>query len=145
LALPAAVAQTAVKTLHIGILSSGTFENRNSLERSLVQGLRDRATSKARTSSSSAATAGARPKDNAVELAGMNLDAVMTTCTPSTRLMKDATSLTPIVMAAVSDPVGQGIVASLAKPGQNVTGTSSQAEDLLAKAAGAACRAAPDV
>ena len=36
-------------------------------------------------------------------------------------------------MAAVSDPVRQGIVASLAKPGRNVTGTSSQAEDLLAK------------
>jgi putative ABC transport system substrate-binding protein len=47
--------------------------------------------------------------------------------------MKEATSSTPIVMAAVSDPVQQGIIASLAKPGQNVTGTSSQAEDLLAK------------
>jgi len=36
-------------------------------------------------------------------------------------------------MVAVSDPVRQGIIASLANPGQNVTGTSSQAEDLLAK------------
>ena len=36
-------------------------------------------------------------------------------------------------MAAVSEPIRQGIIASLAKPGQNVTGTSSQAEDLLAR------------
>ena len=36
-------------------------------------------------------------------------------------------------MVAVSDPVQQGIIASLAKPGQNVTGTASQAEDLLSK------------
>jgi putative ABC transport system substrate-binding protein len=63
----------------------------------------------------------------------MKLDAILTTCTPSTRMMKEATSSTPIVMAAVSDPVRQGIIASLAKPGQNVTGTSSQAEDLLPK------------
>ena len=63
----------------------------------------------------------------------MTLDAILTTCTPSTRIMKEATSSTPIVMVAVSDPVRQGIIASLAKPGQNVTGTSSQTEDLLAK------------
>jgi putative ABC transport system substrate-binding protein len=47
--------------------------------------------------------------------------------------MKQATASTPIVMVAVSDPVRQGVVASLARPGGNVTGTSSQAEDLLAK------------
>jgi len=47
--------------------------------------------------------------------------------------MKEATSSTPIVMVAVSDPVRQGMIASLAKPGTNVTGTSSQAEELLAK------------
>jgi putative ABC transport system substrate-binding protein len=63
----------------------------------------------------------------------MKLDAILTTCTPSTRIMKEATASTPIVMVAVSDPVRQGIIASLAKPGQNVTGTSSQAEELLAK------------
>jgi putative ABC transport system substrate-binding protein len=63
----------------------------------------------------------------------MKLDAILTTCTLSTRIMKGATSSTPIVMVAVSDPVRQGIVDSLAKPGHNVTGTSSQAEDLLVK------------
>ena len=63
----------------------------------------------------------------------MKLDAIVTTCSPSTRAAKQATTSTPIVMAAVSDPVGQGLTASLAKPGQNVTGRASQAEELLAK------------
>ena len=132
-ALPAALGQTAVKTLHIGILSSGTYENRNSLEQSLVQGLLDQGYVEGKNLIIERRYGWSKVRDNAVELAGMKLDAVMTTCTPSTRIMKDATSLTRIVMAAVSDPVGQGIVTSLAKPGQNVTGTSSQAEDLLAK------------
>jgi putative ABC transport system substrate-binding protein len=74
-----------------------------------------------------------RVSENANELAGMRLDAILTTCTPSTRVMKEATASTPIVMAAVSDPVQQGIIASLSRPGRNVTGTSSQAEELLAK------------
>jgi putative ABC transport system substrate-binding protein len=72
-------------------------------------------------------------KASATELAGMKLDAVLTTCTPSTRLMQDASSTTPIVMAAVSDPVRQGIIQSYAKPGRNVTGTASQDEDLASK------------
>jgi len=132
-ALTTALAQTAAKTLHIGILSSGTHENRNSLEQSLVQGLRDQGYIEGKNLIIERRYGWSKAKENAAELAGMKLDAVMTTCTPSTRIMKEASSLTPIVMAAVSDPVGQGIVTSLAKPGQNVTGTSSQAEDLLAK------------
>ncbi len=67
------------------------------------------------------------------ELAGMNLDGVVTTCSGTTQFMKDASTSVPIVMAAVSDPVRQGIINSLARPGNNVTGTSSQSEDLLAK------------
>jgi len=59
-------------------------------------------------------------KDNANELAGMKLDAILTTCTPSTRIMKEATSSTPIVRVAVSDPVRQGLIASLATPGRTL-------------------------
>jgi ABC-type uncharacterized transport system substrate-binding protein len=133
-ALPsAALAQTADKTLHIGILSSGVLENRSTLDEALVQGLRDQGYLEGRNLIIERRYSSSKVKDNATELAGMKLDAILTTCTPSTRLMKQATSSTPIVMVAVSDPVRQGIVASLAKPGQNVTGTSSQAEDLLAK------------
>lgn len=71
------------------------------------------------------------------ELAAMNLDAVISTCTPTTRVALQAfgstPTSTPIIMAAVADPVGQHLIASLARPGANVTGRSSQAEDLIAK------------
>ena len=46
---PAALAQTADKTLHVGILSSGVLENRSPLDQAFVQGLRDQVMSKART------------------------------------------------------------------------------------------------
>ncbi len=63
----------------------------------------------------------------------MKLDAVVTTCAPSTRATKQALASTPIIMAAVADPVGQKLIASLARPGANITGLSSQAEDILPK------------
>jgi putative tryptophan/tyrosine transport system substrate-binding protein len=71
------------------------------------------------------------------ELASLNLDAVISTCTPTTRVARQAIGSmpgsTPIVMAAVADPVGQQLIASLAKPGANVTGLASQAEDIMPK------------
>jgi putative tryptophan/tyrosine transport system substrate-binding protein len=130
---PAARAQTADKTLRVGILSSGVLENRSPLDQAFVQGLRDQGYLEGKNLMIERRYSSSKLKDNAHELAGMKLDAILTTCTPSTRIMKEATSSTPIVMVAVSDPVRQGIIASLANPGQNVTGTSSQAEDLLAK------------
>jgi putative tryptophan/tyrosine transport system substrate-binding protein len=71
------------------------------------------------------------------ELASMNIDAVVATCTPTTRVALQAfgstPGSTPIVMAAVADPVGQQLISSLAKPGANVTGLASQAEDIMPK------------
>jgi putative ABC transport system substrate-binding protein len=69
----------------------------------------------------------------AQELAGMNLDAIVTVCTGTTRAAKGATNSTPIVMLSVPDPVGQGLAASLAHPGANVTGRSSQHFELVPK------------
>jgi putative ABC transport system substrate-binding protein len=128
-----AQAQTAEKTLHVGILSSGDLTVRRPFDRALVEGLRDQGYVEGRNLIIERRYGLANIDRNAAELAGMKLDAVLTTCTPSTRIMKAASSSTPIVMAAVSDPVRQGLIASFAKPGENVTGTSSQAEDLLPK------------
>ena len=69
----------------------------------------------------------------AAELAQLKLDAVLTGCTGSTRAMQRATQATPIVMASVADPVGQGFVKRLARSETNVTGRSSQSLDLLPK------------
>ncbi|MEO8306012.1 MAG: ABC transporter substrate-binding protein [Betaproteobacteria bacterium] len=126
-------AQAREGTLHIGILSSGSREIRAPLDQALVNGLRDRGYVEGKNLIIERRYGVSKIKESADELAGMKLDAILTTCSPSTRTMKEATSSTPIVMAAVSDPVQQGLIASLAKPGKNITGTSSQAEDLLAK------------
>ena len=74
-----------------------------------------------------------RVPEFARELGAMKLDAVVTTCTPSTRAVQKAIGSTPIIMAAVADPVGQNLIASLARPGGNLTGLSSQGEDIMPK------------
>ena len=97
-----ALAQAADKTLHVGILSSGIRENRESLDQALVAGLRDQGYVEGKNLTIERRYGSSKLKDNAIELAGMKLDAILTTCTPSTRTMKELTSTTPIVMAAVS-------------------------------------------
>ena len=58
---------------------------------------------------------------------------IVATSTPSVRATQQATRTVPIVMISISDPVGSGLVASLARPGGNTTGLSNQAEDTTAK------------
>ena len=53
--------------------------------------------------------------------------------TPATRAAKQATTTIPIVAISVGDPVRAGVVASLARPGGNVTGNSLLAPDIAAK------------
>ena len=63
----------------------------------------------------------------AAELVRRNVDIIMAAgATPAVTAAKNATKTIPVVFVAVADPVGQGIVASLARPGGNVTGISSQ-------------------
>ena len=61
------------------------------------------------------------------------MDVIVTSGTPQVVAAKQATSVIPIVFAAAGDPVGTGLVASLARPGGNVTGSSLQATDLAGK------------
>jgi putative ABC transport system substrate-binding protein len=60
----------------------------------------------------------------AAELVGLNVDVIVTVDTPPTQAAKQATSTIPIVIAVSADPVGAGLVASLAQPGGNITGLS---------------------
>ena len=61
----------------------------------------------------------------ATELVALAPDVIVGTVTPALRALKQATKAIPIVFAGLSDPVGDGFVASLAKPGGNITGFSS--------------------
>jgi putative ABC transport system substrate-binding protein len=76
-------------------------------------------------------------RERAVELAAefvrLKVDLIFTSGTANVLAAKQATSTIPIVFAAAADPVGTGVVASLAKPGGNVTGLSVQQPDLAGK------------
>jgi putative ABC transport system substrate-binding protein len=67
------------------------------------------------------------------ELVRLKVDVIVTAGTPATRAAMRAAGTIPIVMAAVADPVGTGLVASLGRPGGNVTGMTLQSTDLARK------------
>jgi putative tryptophan/tyrosine transport system substrate-binding protein len=69
----------------------------------------------------------------AADLIRLKVDLIVAFVTKAAEVAKDQTSTIPIVMVGVADPVGAGLVTSLARPGGNVTGTSSMAIALVAK------------
>jgi len=80
--------------------------------------------------------AGGRPDrwtELAAELAGLRVDIVVTASDPAVRAAKQAMPATPIVFAIASDPVGRGLVSSLARPGGSVTGLANLVLDTVGK------------
>jgi putative ABC transport system substrate-binding protein len=69
----------------------------------------------------------------AAELVRLPVDVLMVGSTPAALAAQHATTTLPIVMAGVGDPVGSGLVASLARPGGNVTGLSVLSPELIGK------------
>ena len=69
----------------------------------------------------------------AVELVGPNPDVIVAAATPALERLKQATQTIPIVFVQVSDPVGGGFVASLARPGGNITGFALYEYSIVAK------------
>jgi putative tryptophan/tyrosine transport system substrate-binding protein len=72
-------------------------------------------------------------REAAAELVRLRVDVIVTTGVPSTLAAKAATSAIPIVFVSAGDPVGAGLVASLARPGGNVTGLASLNPELTGK------------
>jgi putative ABC transport system substrate-binding protein len=69
----------------------------------------------------------------ASELVRLNVDVIVTTGTPAALAAKHATKTIPIVATIVADPVAIGLVATLARPGGNITGLANVSPDLAAK------------
>jgi len=67
------------------------------------------------------------------ELVALGVDVIVTQGSPATRAAKQVTTTVPIVMWNTTDPVGQGFVASLAKPGGNITGVADFSGELSSK------------
>ena len=74
-----------------------------------------------------------RSPEIVAEFVRLKVDVIVTHGTPNVVAAKQATSVIPIVFAAVADPVGNNLVAGLARPGGNVTGLSAQIPDLVGK------------
>lgn len=75
----------------------------------------------------------ARLPELAAELVGLKPDVLVTGGTTPARALKDSTTTIPIVVASAGDLVGRGLVASLARPGGNITGSTSIAPELNGK------------
>jgi putative tryptophan/tyrosine transport system substrate-binding protein len=128
----AAAAQQALKVLRVGILAPGPLRPIASFKQHLrdlgwIEG------SNIRFEDRWAEGDDTRYAELAVELARLPVDAILTWSTPAVLAAKRATTAVPIVMAAVADPVAIGAVSSLARPGGNITGFSTQNFELEEK------------
>ena len=136
LALPAVHAQIPAKTIRIGVLLSGTETEWAPLEQALVGGLQERGYiegSNLVLIRRYGELQGARIRSSAAELAAMHVDAIVTSCTTTTRAAASAAPVTPIVMGSMPDPVGAGFAASLNRPGGYITGRGGLGLELIAK------------
>jgi putative tryptophan/tyrosine transport system substrate-binding protein len=132
----AARAQQAGKLPTIGFLVAGTPTSHGQWVAAFVQRLRELGWIEGRTITIEYRWAEGRSErfaEIAAELVRRKVDVIVTSATEAIVAAKQATSVIPIVFAAAGDPVGTGLVASLARPGGNVTGLSIQQTDVAAK------------
>jgi ABC-type uncharacterized transport system substrate-binding protein len=132
----AARAQQPGKVPTIGYLGSSTLSAMSQWTASFVQRLRELGWVEGRNVAIEYRWAEGRAEraaEIAAEFVRLKVDVIVTYGTPPTLAAKQATSAIPIVFALAGDPVGTGLVASLARPGGNVTGLSIQSTDSAAK------------
>ena len=131
----AADAQQPGKIPRIGYLRSGSTADATRYGEALRQGLRDLGYIEGQNITIETRTADGhyeRLPGLAAELLRLPVDVIAAGGTPAIRAAKQATSTVPIVMAVSTDPVGAGLVESLARPGGNVTGLSLGAGEQFA-------------
>jgi putative ABC transport system substrate-binding protein len=131
----AAEGQQAPKVARIGILAGDRARGIRPLE-AFLQGLRELGYVEDRNVVIEYRDAEGKPDRLpalAIELAALRFDVIVAPSTPAALAAKKATSTVPIVFAGAADPVTDGLVASLARPGGNVTGLSNVASGLVGK------------
>jgi putative ABC transport system substrate-binding protein len=131
----AALAQQAAMPV-IGFLGGGGPISQRAWVDAFAQRLRELGWIEGRTVAIEYRWGEARPEryaEIAAEFVRLKVDVILAGGTEAAIAAKQATSVIPIVFPTAGDPVGSGLVASLARPGGNVTGLSNQASDLPAK------------
>ena len=134
----AARAQQSAKPARIGFLQTGSLESPETQANldAFRQGLNDLGYIEGQNifiERRSAAGRIERLSALAIELARLNVDVIVGFATPAGRAAQQATSTIPIVVSAMGDPVQDGLVASLSRPGGNITGTTFLGPELVPK------------
>ena len=133
---PLAARAQQAKAATIGLLGTGSAAAQSQWTAAFVQRMRELGWVEGRNLTMEYRWAEGRTEclsELANELVRLKVDVIVSHNTPGPLAAKQATSTIPIVFATAGDPVGTGIVASLARPGGNVTGLSSQTPDVAGK------------
>ena len=131
----AARAQQASKIPRIGMLSPGPYELAATLD-AFQQGVRELGYTEGQNIAIERRYGDwklDRLRSLAAELVASNVDLIVARSTTAARVAKEVTDTIPIVAIAMADPIEDGLVASLARPGGNVTGTTFLGPELVAK------------
>jgi putative ABC transport system substrate-binding protein len=131
-----AEAQQPVKVFRVGGLTTGFLSSISPRREALRQGLRELGYVDGKNIVIEWRGAENRPERRralAEELVRLPVDIIVTSGSDATRAAKEATLTIPIVMASSNDPIGDGFVASLARPGGNITGLSQLSPELNGK------------
>ena len=121
-------AQPRGKTYRIGYIQTATPEEQEPLTRAFDEGLRELGYVEGQNIVVERRFAWGKQEllpDLAVELVRLNVDVIVTGGNPVIAAVKRATSTIPVVMGSSRDPVGAGFIASLARPGGNITGSTN--------------------
>jgi ABC-type uncharacterized transport system substrate-binding protein len=132
----AANAQQTTRVPTIGFLGAATPSARSQWVAAFVQRLRELGWIEGRTVAIEYRWAEGQEErytEIAAEFVRLKVDVIVTYATLPVIAAKEATAVIPIVSAVMGDPVGTGLIASLARPGGNVTGLSNQAVDVAGK------------
>jgi ABC-type uncharacterized transport system substrate-binding protein len=142
----AAHAQQSGKTPRIGTLMPGPSELSEATLNAFMRGLRELGYTEGQNIAIERRYADwklDRLPELAADLVRLKVDVIVALSTPPGRAAKQATSTIPIVVAGMADPVGDELVASLARPNGNVTGTTFLGPELIAKRLGLLKEAVP--
>ena len=132
----AADAQPVAKVPRVGYVLGASPATAGHLAQAFVQGLRELGYVESQNITIEYRWAEGkleRLPDLVADLIRLKVDVIVSSTSPAIRAAKQQTGTIPIVMAGVTDPVGAGFVASLARPGGNVTGLSMLATELSGK------------
>jgi putative tryptophan/tyrosine transport system substrate-binding protein len=144
--LPSALVARAEKLPTIGMLVPGSQATYAQRVSATVQRLQELGWADGRTVSIEYRWADNQRFDQiAAEFARRRVDVILAAGTPAVIALQKVTSDIPIVFAGAGDPVGSGLVASLARPGGNITGTSLESRDLTGKRIGLLREIAPGI